>query len=485
MAAISVNSISKQFRLHHDRPRSLQELVLDTLRGARNGRSTEFWALKDVSFEVQPGETLALIGENGSGKSTLLKLIARILEPTRGQIESHGRVAGLLELGAGFHPDLTGRDNVYLNGSILGLDRREMTARFDDIVSFAELERFIDVPLKHYSSGMQVRLGFAIATSIDPDILLIDEVLAVGDESFQHKCLDRIDEFRAKGRTIILVSHDLATVNDLCDRAVWLEDGAIQGIGLTRRVVDMYLTSVGQKENEQLAAQHQHHLTQSDTPPVAAQVPVATGQMEGIPQGSADSERPLETETSPAHVERHDAGEASDEETAPVGANGEPTHWGTGEIRITDVQVINGAGEQTFVIQSGEPMTIEIAYRSQIDTEDVVFGIGIYRSDGVFCYGTNTDLEDIACPLIAGSASVVGIDFGRFAFIDGTYSLDVAIHTSKGMAYDYRRGYTTFAVRSRHKDLGVFRPEHRWRIGGDGPPACPPDMDELAAAESS
>ena len=480
MAAITVSDLSKKFTLHRDRPRSLQELVLGTLRGASNGYNPEFWALKDISFDVERGEALALIGENGSGKSTLLKLIARILEPTCGDIKARGRVAALLELGAGFHPDLTGRDNVYLNGSILGLDRREMTLRFDEIVSFAELERFIDVPLKHYSSGMQVRLGFAIATSIDPDILLIDEVLAVGDESFQHKCLDRIDEFRAKGKTIILVSHDLATVNDLCDRAIWLEAGRVQSIGLTRRVVDMYLTSVGQKENEQLAAQHEQHLSQTVEPPSTTPDPMGTSEAQIVPADPPDPGDQLMAETSVAS-EMADAGEPSTETPVSQGADDEPTHWGTGEIRITDIEVVNGAGEKTFVIQSGEPMTIEIAYRSHIDTEDVVFGIGIYRSDGVFCYGTNTDLEDIQCPLTAGSSGVVGIDFGRFAFIDGTYSLDVAVHTSKGMAYDYHRGYLTFAVRSRHKDLGVFRPEHRWHIREEEPSACPPALDEPTA----
>ena len=192
MTSVIFEGVSKEFILHIDRPRSLQEAFLQMFKRNQGARRKRFWALRDVSFAVGPGETLGIVGENGAGKSTLLKLIARILEPTTGHIQIAGRVASLLELGAGFHPDLTGRENIFLNGSILGLGRRAMRSRFDEIVDFAELHRFIDVPLKHYSSGMQVRLGFAIATSLDPDILLIDEVLAVGDESFQKKCIKRI-----------------------------------------------------------------------------------------------------------------------------------------------------------------------------------------------------------------------------------------------------------------------------------------------------
>jgi len=461
MRAITVDSLSKRFILHPDRPRSLQELVLGVLRRSNNGHGQEFWALRDVSFVVEAGETLGIIGENGSGKSTLLKLIARILEPTRGHIETTGRVAALLELGAGFHPDLTGRDNVYLNGSILGLGRREMGEKYDDIVAFAELERFIDVPLKHYSSGMQVRLGFAIATSIDPDILLIDEVLAVGDEAFQHKCLDRIAGFRARGKTIVIVSHDLATVNDLCDRAIWLDGGTIKGRGLTRRVADLYLISVGQKENLQLAAQHER-----ESPQEAPAQP---------PQRAEEAAPPEEPAAGPP--EEPSAAQAAEKPEA------EPAHWGTGEIQITDVRLLGEEGEHKYLFQCEEPLTIEIAYQAHRDADDVVFGVGIYRSDGLFCYGTNTDLEEMSLSLGAGSG-VAQIRFERFAFIQGTYSLDVAIHTSKGLAYDYYRAYHTFAVRSRGKDMGVFRPAHRWCIGDRDNVICERTFSEGSLAEA-
>jgi lipopolysaccharide transport system ATP-binding protein len=442
MPAIVVDRVSKRFTMEQDRPRSLQELVVGLLKGNRNGHRETFWAVKDLSFVVEPGHTLGIIGENGSGKSTLLKLITRVLEPTQGHIEVNGRLAALLELGAGFHPDLTGRENIYLNGSILGLSRREIQGRFEEIVSFAELERFIDVPLKHYSSGMQVRLGFSIATCLDPDVLLVDEVLSVGDEAFQHKCLDRIDEIRSKGKTILFVSHDLATVNDLCDQVIWIEDGLVRGRGLPRRVIDLYLTSVGEKENRQLAALHTHSEAQEEAyEPALAEAPAVCVT---TPIASAAH---LETDSAPSEPQ-----------------NDEPTHWGTGEIRIKGVRMLGREGKHKHLFQCGEPLMIEIDYEAYCGAEDVAFGVGLYRGDGLFCYGSNTDLEKIELALTPGPG-MVKLQFDRFAFIEGTYSLDVAIHTRKGAAFDYYRGYYTFAMRSQWKDMGVFRPEHHWIVG--------------------
>jgi ABC-type polysaccharide/polyol phosphate transport system ATPase subunit len=239
--AITVEGVSKKFRLFHERPRSLKEVV------TRRRRRTfdEFWALQDVSFTVDPGETVGVIGPNGSGKSTLLKCLARILRPERGRIDVQGKLSALLEVGAGFHPELTGRENVFLNGAILGLNRTEVRDRFDEIVSFAGLERFIDTPVKSYSSGMYVRLGFAIAVNVRPDILLVDEVLAVGDEEFQRKCLARFEDMRRTGRTVVLVTHALETVRELCDRAVFLREGRVADLGSARSVVDTYLRDVG------------------------------------------------------------------------------------------------------------------------------------------------------------------------------------------------------------------------------------------------
>jgi len=414
-SAIALWNVSKKFVLHRDRPRSFQELMLHVVGRNHHQTREEFWALRDLNLRVEPGETLGVIGSNGAGKSTLFKLITRILEPTNGEVLVNGRLTALLELGAGFHPDLTGRENVFLNGSILGLTAREMRQRLDDIVSFAELERFIDVPLRHYSSGMQVRLGFAVATSLDPDIMLIDEVLAVGDEAFQKKCLERIDHFRQSGKTILFVSHDLESVKRLCTRALWLDAGLPAGDGPAVEIVERYRQHVWQEEAKLMAAR-------------AHPAGLATG---GLTTGGA------------AHAGK--------------------THWGTGEVLITDVRLLDQAGQPVQLLQTGEPLTIEISYQMREKVIDSVFGIAIYRSDGLWCYGTNTKIEAIGLSNLPDQG-LVCIEFPSLGLISGAYTLDVAIHSHDGRAYDYYHPYCAFAVRSQIQDVGVYRPTHRWRI---------------------
>ena len=260
-AAIEVAGVSKRFRIYREKPTSLKQRVL-----AGRIRAEDFWALRDVSFTVDEGEFLALIGHNGSGKSTLLKVIAGILRPTEGIVRERGRIAGLLELGAGFHPELTGRENVYLNAAFLGLSHKETERVYDDIVSFAELGDFMETAVKFYSSGMLVRLGFACAVHVEPEIILVDEVLAVGDEAFQARCLDRVRTFQREGRTIVLVTHALDLVRQLCDQAVMLDHGVVKAIGQPDDVVrEMRMTILkhdleyareeGTKEVEILGAQ--------------------------------------------------------------------------------------------------------------------------------------------------------------------------------------------------------------------------------------
>ncbi|MGH2767912.1 MAG: ABC transporter ATP-binding protein [Actinomycetota bacterium] len=231
--AVTLSDVSKKFKLYHERPQTLKERVVRFKRR----QYEEFWALKDIALEIGKGETFGLIGANGSGKSTLLKLIAGILQPDTGAVATHGRIASLLELGAGFHPDLTGRENIYLNASILGLARRETERHYDEIVAFSELENFIDLQVKHYSSGMYVRLGFAVAVHVDPELLLVDEVLAVGDEVFQRKCLDRIRVFQKEGRTIVFVTHGVDLVRQICHRAAFLHHGRMLRLGGAAEVV--------------------------------------------------------------------------------------------------------------------------------------------------------------------------------------------------------------------------------------------------------
>jgi len=234
--AITVDQVWKNFRMYHEKNQYIKAALL---RG-RRARYDEFWAVKDVSFEIPFGTAFGIIGANGSGKSTLLKCIAGILTPDKGQLSLSGRMSALLELGAGFHPELSGRENIFLNGAILGMTNNEIKARYDDIVEFAGLGEFIDTPVKNFSSGMVVRLGFAVATNVDPEILIIDEVLAVGDQEFQQRCAEKIEQFRSEGRTIVLVSHGLSDIEKLCTQVAWLEKGALRALGPASEVVSDY-----------------------------------------------------------------------------------------------------------------------------------------------------------------------------------------------------------------------------------------------------
>jgi len=256
-AAIRIEGLGKRYRLARGGQRAGYQTLRESLVGAvtapfrrRAGgaavaeRTEEFWALNDVSFDVQPGEVVGIIGRNGAGKSTLLKVLSRITKPTTGRVEINGRVGSLLEVGTGFHPELTGRENVYLNGSILGMSRAEIARKFDEIVAFAEVEKFLDTPVKRYSSGMYVRLAFAVAAHLEPEILIVDEVLAVGDAGFQQKCLNKMRECARNGRTVLLVSHQLNSVRDLCDHALWLAGGTVRMNSTVDRVLDKYLNEL-------------------------------------------------------------------------------------------------------------------------------------------------------------------------------------------------------------------------------------------------
>jgi len=240
-AAVVVDRVSKRFRLYHERNQTLKSAIMRR----RRSRHEDFWALRDISFEVPQGSTFALIGSNGSGKSTLLKCLAKIYAPTEGRISYSGRMAAMLEVGSGFHSELSGRENIFLNGSILGMSRKEITAKYDEIVAFSGVEQFIDQPVKNYSSGMYVRLGFSIAIHVMPDILVVDEVLAVGDAEFQAQCVDKFQELHRDGRTVIVVSHSMDMISKLCDRAAWIEKGDLRTVGAVGDVIADYQGSLG------------------------------------------------------------------------------------------------------------------------------------------------------------------------------------------------------------------------------------------------
>jgi len=397
-----------------------------------------FTAIDGVSFDVARGSTFAVIGENGSGKSTLLKLVAGITKPTRGTLSVDGRVSALIELGAGFHPEISGRENVVINGVMLGLTRREVDRRFDEIVDFAELREFIDAPVKTYSSGMYMRLGFAVAIHVDPDVLLIDEVLAVGDEAFTRKCLDKIAEFRRRGKTILFVTHSLGLVEKMCDDVLWLRHGKAALRGDPKRVVDAYLTHVAAGEDAQLASRE------------AAALAAAAG---GPPPETSLGE-------------------------GPAGTGYRSGRWGSREIEIRGVRLLDGRGRERHVFVPGETVALALSVHAPRPVDDFVFGVGLFAADGTSIYGTNTDIEGFSPRRLEGDAEV-RLTLEGLSLVEGTYLVDVAAHRKDGTPYDYLRGLHSFRVKSRTPDVGLYRPAHRWSFAGGAEIEAPPPRGEL------
>jgi ABC-2 type transport system ATP-binding protein len=381
--AVVVDDVSKRFRLYRERNQSLKAALM---RGGR-AQFDEYWALKDVSFEIKEGSTFALIGENGSGKSTLLKCIARILNPEKGTIRTRGSVAALLELGSGFHPELSGRENVFLNGSILGMGKRELERKFDEIVDFAGIEPFIDQPVKNYSSGMYMRLGFSVAINVDPDILLVDEVLAVGDAAFQDKCMEKFAEFRRAGKTVVIVSHAMGSMRTLCDEAAWLDHGSLLEVGRADHIVDRYV----------------------DKGHVAAEAAA------GI---TAETE----------------AGKTAD------------ARWGSGEARLTRVAMLGPGGRPASLFRTGDPVTVRLEYECATRVERPVFGLAMENLDGVYVWAHNTRDAGLELPYIEGRGHV-DLRIPRLMLQPHTFDLIASIvdHTTTH-TYDFLRHCYRFTV---------------------------------------
>jgi ABC-type polysaccharide/polyol phosphate transport system ATPase subunit len=432
--AIELANVSKIYRRYGGRQFAtlksalLQRSILRELRP-----SETFPALSGVSFGVPRGSTFGVIGRNGSGKSTALKLVAGITKPTSGTVRVEGRISALIELGAGFHPEISGRENVYINGIMLGLTKRQIQNRFDDIVDFAELREFIDAPVKTYSSGMYMRLGFAVAIHVDPDVLLVDEVLAVGDEGFTHKCLDKFAELRRRGKTILLVTHSLGLVERFCDTAVWLDGGRLRSHGDPKRVVDAYLMDVEHNEEQLLATTTARAVEAS------------------VSEKPAHSEEPAGEIAAPPV----DPDQPMDMFRATEG------RWGSREVEITDVAFLGHDRQPSFVFHSGDPMSIRLKIRAEGPVTDFVFGVGLFNADGVCCYGTNTYAEDMEPERLSGDVDVT-FDVEALDLVEGTYKVDVAVHKRDGVPYDYHRLLYTFRIKSRTRDVGIYRPRHRW-----------------------
>jgi ABC-2 type transport system ATP-binding protein len=374
--AVSVEGVSKRFRLYRERNQSLKAAMMRRRRASYE----DFWALDDVSFAIPTGSTFGLVGENGSGKSTMLKCIARILLPDRGSIGVAGSVAALLELGSGFHPELSGRENVYLNGSILGMSRRDIDARFDTIVDFAGIGEFIDQPVKNYSSGMYVRLGFSVAINVDPDILLVDEVLAVGDTAFQERCLEKFAEFRRAGKTTVLVSHAMGSLRQLCDQAAWLAHGRLVRAGPANEIVDSYVDE--------------------------------------------------------GHAER------------TVTESGTGTRWGSGEVQLTKIELLDRDGRPSTLVRTGDAVTFRLHYQASEPIDRPVFGLALENLDGVYVWAHHARDGGFVPDRIAGTGRV-DLAIPRLLLQEGTFDLLASVvDHSTTHTYDFHRHCYRFDVRA-------------------------------------
>jgi ABC-type polysaccharide/polyol phosphate transport system ATPase subunit len=449
--AIDVINVSKVYRRYAQKKQfaTLKSAILSgSLLGDLRPDET-FQALRGVSFQVPKGCTYGVIGRNGSGKSTLLKCVAGITRPTEGAVRVDGRISALIELGAGFHPEISGRENIFINGIMLGLTKKEIQHRFDEIVEFAEMQDFIDAPVKTYSSGMYMRLGFAVAVHVDPEVLLVDEVLAVGDQGFTHKCLDKFGEFRRRNKSILLVTHSLDLVEKFCDEAHWLDKGQTKGEGDPKRVVAAYVINVEDTEESELAKAE------------AARVAAAAKEV-----AEAKSAQTTEnTESSVSSVDSAAASVSSEESGYRDGFKSDSGRWGTREVEITKVTISGPGGEAGHVFQSGDPIEVRMDVTSKDTVTDFVFGLGLFNGDNVCVYGTNTNLEEFQPTEIHGDA-VVTFKIDHLDLVEGTYRLDLAAHKTDGYPYDYHRLLYTFRVKSRIRDVGIYRPGHKWEFGG-------------------
>lgn len=403
--AISVRDLGKMFQLARDKRTSLKERLV---RG-RSAKHDDFWALRGVSFDVERGTTFGLIGHNGSGKSTLLKILAGVYRQTEGSIVADGRVSALLELGAGFHGELTGRENIYLNASILGLSRRQIDEKIDEIIDFSGIGDFIDVPVKVYSSGMYVRLGFSIAVTVDPEILIVDEIIAVGDEEFQRKCFDHLYKLRQRGTTIVLVTHSLSLAAELCDQAIWLDHGVVKGIGDVRDVVDAYLGDVNANEL---------------------------------------ARKPLEPE--------------------PLEVTGVPKspRRGSGEVRVDELRILAGRAESDELVLADAPCTVRIEYTAKADVL-AEFGLAFIHESGVTVAGPNTTAGKFGLIQLDAGSGVIEYHLDSLPLHPGQYTISAAI-VAHGHIYDYLDRAFDLLVRAEStvQEPGMVTFAGTWRHNG-------------------
>ena len=421
---IKVENVTKKFKLYHDKPMTLKEKVIKRV----NNSYEEFFALNDVSFEVKKGSTLGLIGKNGSGKSTLLKMINRTMFPDNGEITIKGKVASLIELGAGFHPELSGRENIYNNATIFGFSKKEIDKRIPEIIAFSELEKFIDNTLRTYSSGMYARLAFSVAIHVDADILLVDEILGVGDINFQAKCANKIYEMKNSGITILLVTHDMSTVDRLCDYSVWLDHGEKVAEGNPKEIENLYLKCMSEERDERQKLEEEIYNEKNEV--IAEEV-----------------SNPTDRKT--------------------ISHLGE--HYGNGDVIFTSCKLLDERGVDRRSFNTGQKMKLQVEYLSQVDIENLQVNLGfeIHNNQGIQIYGTNTARKGFSS-LNIKSEGIVEVELNNLSLLPGDYSIGIAVSDLEEKAvYDYYKKITEFKVYSNIYDIGLVQLEHKFIVDNE------------------
>ena len=409
--AIEVKDITKKFKIYYDKGNMLKERALHWNRN----KYEERWVLKGISFNVKKGEAIGLVGHNGCGKSTTLKMLTRIMYPDSGTIEMVGRVSSLLELGAGFHPDLSGRENIYINASIFGLSKKDIDERIKTIIEFSELEEFIDNPVRTYSSGMYMRLAFSVAINVDADILLIDEILGVGDANFQIKCFNKLMEIKNNGTTIIIVSHSLGQIEQICERSIWIHEGVVRAEGTPRSVHREYLAYMGEQRNKRNAREE-----------------ALSKQEVGIKENISIKADKYE-------------------------------HVGNGDILITDVYTTDKSGNRKIAFESAEDVLININYSVKKPIAKVNFGISIIRNDGLCCFGTSTKGDDMDFLSVTKDGKVQLV-LKSVALLAGHYGINVGIENNVRNGIDYVDQACMFDIYTTTEEVGAFYMEHKWDL---------------------
>ena len=447
--AIDVDNVRKRFRSYQDKAASLKERFISPSRT----RHRDVTVLDGISFQVRKGEAVGLIGKNGCGKSTTLKLLTRILHPNEGRVTVNGRVSSLIELGAGFHPDMTGRENIYTNASIFGLTRKEVARRMDAIIRFSELEGFIDSPVRTYSSGMYMRLAFAVAINVDADVLLIDEILAVGDAAFQRKCFERLKEIKGKGTTIVIVSHSMEQMYKICDRLIWIEDGAIREEGTPKFIGEAYLAAMEGRRLDRIEFEEQQKKAELEE-----RIREQQERLRKEQEGHQEAERAQEALEELRRKQEALQCNESLKGICPFYRSGARRQTGF-LLAYTNVTMCDQDGRETNRWETGRDYKIRLAYKAADSYEGIRFVIGVTRDDGVYCYGSYKEI-----PGLLPRQGMLEFSF-RNGLLKGKYVLDLWIEDFSGAPFDSIYSLAAIEVETDpYIERGILTMEHEWKV---------------------